>query len=654
LGLSRRIVLAACAFSLLAGTFFVVIRGPHPWGWAGFDEYYDLARALARGEGYQTLELLWGYPAFLAAFYRVFGDRPWIPLLVQVAANAAIPWMIWAEFRHRVDERIAVVAALLTGVLSFNTLFASTQSSDALCTVFVTAALTLHSRAQRLGLARDALLSGFCWGVALLFRPHFLLLPPVIVALALLPSYRMRPSRVAMMAAVIAVMYAPWVLWTWRVSSRFVPATTHGGLQLWYGTLQTGRYFEPFRQNPRVAFESPTFDYSPPGDLTLVADVTPLECAPEPLARATLVYWTDRDPAPHAIESSGRDGTRTFFTLPPQPTDGVLYYYVDALFQGTGGTIRQLTPALGRADPAIHFISADHTGDLDRRGDLLDVFDIARMMKHVAWGDPVPFADRLDADGDGAITRQDIEYAAGILTAPRQMIGQSPPERGVVRDLITRPDSVTLVFDDNSTLAVQRGFADRVTDLEVAGARAGDVLRGRRSFAGRRLTRANLQPGTSAIQCLEMRAGINRVFYRRDLDRQARYLALAADNIRRDPAAFVGAYFHRMYRLFVIKGSSDRLQAVQFRGSAVIYPLLTTASIAYAALFAAGVIVAWRRRLDLVIAGVTIAYVPLTVCWFFSEMRYTLTVQPFEFLFMAAAIVAASDTVRRTREPVRV
>src|SRR5439155_862822 len=251
--LSRRSVLAACAFSLLAGTLFVVVRGPHPWGWSGFDEYYDLARALARGEGYRTLELLWGYPAFLAAFYRIFGDRPWIPLLVQVAANATIPWMIWAEFRHRVDERIAVIAAALAGVLSFNTAFASTQSSDALCTVFVTAAVALYSRAQRLGRARDALASAIFWGAALLFRPHFLLLPPLMFALALHPSYRMRRSLLAMMAAVIGVMYAPWILWTWRVSGRLVPATTHGGLQVWYGTLQTGRYFEPFRQNPRVA-----------------------------------------------------------------------------------------------------------------------------------------------------------------------------------------------------------------------------------------------------------------------------------------------------------------------------------------------------------------------------------------------------------------
>src|SRR5258708_6896536 len=84
--------------------------------------------------------------------------------------------------------------------------------------------------------------------------------------------------------------------------------------------------------------------------------------------------------------------------------------------------------------------------------------------------------------------RRDIDDAVGMLTAPRLMIGQSPPEKDVVRDLVVTREAVTLVFDDRSTLGVPRNFSGRVTDLDVAGARAGDLLRGRRSFAGRRLT----------------------------------------------------------------------------------------------------------------------------------------------------------------------
>src|SRR5712692_1227388 len=85
------IVYAACAASLALGLIFIFALAPHPWGWEGFDHYHDLALALAQGREFPTLERPWGYAYFLAAFYRVFGDRPWIPLVAQAAINAAVP-----------------------------------------------------------------------------------------------------------------------------------------------------------------------------------------------------------------------------------------------------------------------------------------------------------------------------------------------------------------------------------------------------------------------------------------------------------------------------------------------------------------------------------------------------------------------------------
>ena len=79
-----RTVRAACLLSLAIGLLFVFVRAPHPWGWNGFDHYHELALALASGQPFPTMEVPWGYAYFLSAFYRLFGDRPWIPLLVQV------------------------------------------------------------------------------------------------------------------------------------------------------------------------------------------------------------------------------------------------------------------------------------------------------------------------------------------------------------------------------------------------------------------------------------------------------------------------------------------------------------------------------------------------------------------------------------------
>ena len=48
-----------------------------------------------------------------------------------------------------------------------------------------------------------------------------------------------------------------------------------------------------------------------------------------------------------------------------------------------------------------------------------------------------------------------------------------------------------------------------------------------------------------------------------------------------------------------------------------------------------------RRRLLLI--GAPILYVPLTIAWVLTNMRYTVTVQPLVFTFIAVALLAAAD-----------
>src|SRR6266699_3685872 len=143
----NRAVRAACLLSLLIGLLFLFVRAPHPWGWNGFDHYHELALALASGRPFPTMEVPWGYAYFLSAFYRLFGDRPWIPLLVQVALNAITPLLLFAAARRWTDRATASLAALLLGAFSFNTVYASTQSSDAICTVLFLTLILVFMRA---------------------------------------------------------------------------------------------------------------------------------------------------------------------------------------------------------------------------------------------------------------------------------------------------------------------------------------------------------------------------------------------------------------------------------------------------------------------------------------------------------------------------
>jgi len=65
-------------------------------------------------------------------------------------------------------------------------------------------------------------------------------------------------------------------------------------------------------------------------------------------------------------------------------------------------------------------------------------------------------------------------------------------------------------------------------------------------------------------------------------------------------------------------------------------------SAVYLLLFASGVIVAWRRRRVLLVFLVPIVYVPLTIAFVLTNMRYTVTVQPLMFVFVSVALLAAA------------
>src|SRR5437762_3017832 len=174
---SERVVYAACAASLGIGLFFVFVWAPHPWGWQGFDHYHEIALEVASGRPFPTLEIPWGYAYFLAAFYRAFGVHPRAALVLQAILNATLPLLVFASARAWVDRRTATCAAVLTGICSFNTIYASTESSDALCTViFMTAVYFLTIGLRHRHLAPFAA-AGLLAGIAPQLRPNLILLP---------------------------------------------------------------------------------------------------------------------------------------------------------------------------------------------------------------------------------------------------------------------------------------------------------------------------------------------------------------------------------------------------------------------------------------------------------------------------------------------
>lgn len=622
---ARSTVAIASLITLALGLFFTFVWAPHPWGWQGIDQYHELARALVRGEPFGTTDVPWGYAYYGASFYWLFGERVWVPVLAQVIINTAAPLLLYRLAQPLVGARTATLAALILGIFSFNTVYASTQVSDAVCTVLFLLSLVVLARGVRTGSVVDVAIGGFLSGLVPQFRPNMVLFPAILAGgYVLIGRTWAHLGRAVVFTATVTLALTPWIVRNYRLTNTFMPTSTHGGMQLWYGSLQVGPYLESRAANPRSIFESSPLPYTSLTESPIVVRARKYECAPAGDAPA-LVYWTDRNPMRQRIIPSGPDGLWIAYAIPPQPAPTAVYYYLEASRRGSNG-LKLTTPPGGEGNPFVLLVDDRHLEDLDRHQDLVDIFDVIRIARHLAWQEPAGGGE--DLDRNGVVDASDLTAAAAMLL----------PDAGAgVVVFSSDASQATLRLADGSRITVPRQWRQRQTDLEVEGNLAGALV-------SRWRTRSSLIAALPAApdECLPIEeVGANTVFYRTELHMMRRYMALAMDNIGRAPLAFAAASAYRMARLFIIRGSDDVHRVQQFSASRFAYAAGTILSAAYFLVFAAGAIVAVKRRSAVAYLLVPIVYVPLTICFVLTNMRYTVTMQPLMFVFVAVAVMAA-------------
>jgi len=641
---SRLIVVAAAIASFMIGLVFIFVWAPHPWGWYGIDQYHQLAIDVSEGRGFATLDVPWAYGYFLAFFYCVFGPTPLPALLAQNLLNASIPVIVYGYAARAFGRRVATVAAALVGVLSFNTIYVSTESTDSVCTVLFMLMVWTFDRGRSSGRTAWFAMAGALAGVAAQFRPNLILIPFLLFALNWLlgPRSWRRIHQGAVVVVLAGLMLAPWTIRNYRLTSQLMPTSTHGGIQLWYGTLQTGPYLESRAYNPRRVFSTAPFDYTSLTEVPVLVEVW-LNCGPGTPESVRLVYRLG-DAAPATIPLLPMGGNRYAGALPPAGRDVPIYYSTQVRWPGMSPSVHE-TPAGGAADPAVFFVSADHLGDLDTGDRLLDLFDVVRLLRYLAWQEPVRAASLLDQDHDGALTEADLRANLRIML---RGLDRGEPSTDRLAGVVIADARVEARFVDGTTLVVPRQWNELATDLEIGEGTAEAVMSARHRF-----TQPYPQPRIPLeIQCRGPGGvSFNQVFYRALPHEMRRYVALSADNIRRDPLAYAWSVAYRAGRLFVVQGSGDRQTTQQFDRSQLVYGLATAVSATIFTFFISGAWLAWRRGYDLWLPLALILYVPATIAFVLTNMRYTITVQPLVLTFAAVSVLQLLDWIRRPRLP---
>lgn len=195
------------------------------------------------------------YPLLLGGVQRLFGDAPWVVVLLQTIIDAGTCVLI-AALGALMSQRVGRFAGLLAA-FSATLIILSTQIlSDSVCLFFFAACLYAGARYVREPSAPLALIAGLAGGLSLTVRPvpAILLLAavPVFLIVALVHGRRLLASLIAtaVFAGGVALPIAPVMArnvtayGSWHLMSQ-----TGAHLAFWVVPLVTERaYGTPFQQ----------------------------------------------------------------------------------------------------------------------------------------------------------------------------------------------------------------------------------------------------------------------------------------------------------------------------------------------------------------------------------------------------------------------
>lgn len=205
--------------------------------------YDGIAWNLVQGKGFSiepgTPAFLTGptYPTFLAFIYSIFGHSYLAVFIVQALLSTLTCFMIYLLGKEIANQKVGLLAALVTGIYPANVLTVSMIMTETLFTFLLVVMILLLTKAVENKKNISFLSVGVMLGLLSLCRPAVLLYPLfLLVIIWMFYENKVQCLRhfIVMLAAFLLIL-APWMIRNQIVFHNFVPVTTNGGRVLWFG-----------------------------------------------------------------------------------------------------------------------------------------------------------------------------------------------------------------------------------------------------------------------------------------------------------------------------------------------------------------------------------------------------------------------------------
>jgi len=206
-------------------------------------QYDAIGWNLVQGEGFSiepgVPTVLRGptYPAFLAFIYSIFGHSYLAVFIVQALLSTLTCFMIYLFGKAIVNQKVGLLAALVTGIYPANVLTVPWIMIETLFTFLLVITIMILTKAVENKKSLSYLSVGAMLGLLSLCKPTVLLYPVfLLIIIWMLYENRVQCLRhfIVMLVAFLLVL-APWLIRNQIVSHNFVPMTTNGGRVLWGG-----------------------------------------------------------------------------------------------------------------------------------------------------------------------------------------------------------------------------------------------------------------------------------------------------------------------------------------------------------------------------------------------------------------------------------